>query len=156
MTTTTSFPHSRLTYPRPTAEGYHFKDMHGGSVCTLPSTQGIELTVYRTGHFDVALPEVEGKCGVFGKSKFRYDAWFTAGAGDLDARGFIVDNADLNRYFQQTYGVGSAASFTSCELMGLKAIADFRAAWPMARKIVVRVWGMEEITYVETQWEAGK
>jgi hypothetical protein len=112
----------------------------------------VEMTVFRTGTFSVAAPEVEGKCGVFGKSAFRYDVWFTATAADLDARGFIVDNADLHRYFQRKYGE-EGTPFVSCEVMGIKAIADFREAWPSAREIKVRVWGMEDVTYVESKWK---
>ena len=112
----------------------------------------IEVTVYRTGTFAVAAPEVEGKCGVFGKTEFRYDAWFTAGEDDLDARGFIVDNADLHRYFAKKYGNAKTCWFVSCEIMSIQAIKDFREAWPMAREIIVRVWGKEEITYVEARW----
>jgi hypothetical protein len=92
-------------------------------------SRDIEVTVYRTGTFSVAAPEVEGKCGVFGKTEFKYDAWFTAGEDDLDDRGFIVDNADLHRYFLKKYSTHeSCGSFVSCEVMVLTAIKDFRAA----------------------------
>jgi hypothetical protein len=111
------------------------------------------MTVYRTGHFEVAAPEVEGKCGVFGKTKFRFDAWFTADAGDLDARGFIVDNADLFRYFRDKYSADPDYTFVSCEKMCLRALDDWREMWPTARRIKVRVWGLEEVTYVELVWE---
>lgn len=109
------------------------------------------MTVYRTGTFSVAAPEAEGKCGVFGKTEFRYDVWFTATAEDLDARGFIIDNADLHRYFQELYGPGQMP-FVSCEKMGLRAISDYRRHWPTARAITVRIWGKEDITYVESRW----
>jgi hypothetical protein len=113
-----------------------------------------QLTVYRNGTFSVSAPEVEGKCGVFGKTEFRFDAWFTAGEDDLDCRGFIVDNADLYRYFMKLYSVeGSPEKFVSCELMVLRAVRDWRERWPMARAIMVRVWGKEEVTYVEARWE---
>jgi hypothetical protein len=117
-------------------------------------SRDIAVTVFRTGTFTVAAPEVEGKCGVFGKTEFKYDAWFTAGEDDLDDRGFIVDNADLHRYFLKKYSTReSCGSFVSCEVMVLTAIKDFRARWPMARSIQVRVWGKEEVTYVEANWK---
>jgi hypothetical protein len=109
------------------------------------------MTVYRNGTFEVAAPEVEGKCGVFGKKAFRFEAWFTATGDDLDARGFIVDNADLFRYFRDTYAAGTP--FTSCERMCLKALEDWQAQWSYATKITARVWGLEEVTYVEATWE---
>lgn len=111
-----------------------------------------EVTVYRTGTFTVAAPEVEGKCGVFGKQEFKYEAWFTATENDLDSRGFVVDNADLNRYFLQTYSLADG-KFVSCERMCLTAMRDWRTRWQgMATEIVVRVWGMTDVTYVETRW----
>jgi hypothetical protein len=124
--------------------------MHGP-----PASQNkAAVTVYRNGTFSVSAPEVEGKCGVFGKTEFRFDAWFTAGEDDLDCRGFIVDNADLYRYFMKLYSVeGSPEKFVSCELMVLRAVRDWRERWPMARAIMVRVWGKEEVTYVEARWE---
>lgn len=113
----------------------------------------IEVTVYRTGTFTVAAPEVEGKCGVFGKTEFRYDVWFTAGQDDLDDQGFIIDNAVLHRYFLKKYGIAEVCgAFVSCEIMVLDAIKDFRMRWPMARAIIARVWGKEEVTYVEAHW----
>ena len=111
------------------------------------------MTVYRNGTFEVAAPEIEGKCGVFGKAAFRFEAWFTATSEDLDERGFIVDNADLFRYFRNVYGDPSGIQFTSCERMCLKALDDWRRMWPYATKITARVWGLEDVTYVEATWE---
>ena len=110
------------------------------------------MTVYRNGTFEVAAEEIEGKCGVFGKKSFRFEAWFTATSDDLDERGFIVDNADLFRYFRNTYA-DDGVRFTSCERMCLKALADWQELWPMAVKITARVWGLEDVTYVEATWE---
>lgn len=116
-----------------------------------------EVTVYRKGTFYVAFPEVEGKCGVFGKTEFHYEAWVTATEGDLDGRGFIVDNADINRYFANTYGLCEpGAEFVSCERMCLRTIRDWQSLWPFAIKVVVRVWGLEDITYVESRWTRPK
>ena len=125
------------------------------TVVVKTDTLVTEVTVYRNGSFDVAAPEVEGKCGVFGKTAFRFEAWFTATEKDLDERGFIVDNADLFRYFRDTYGGGvdcACSPFVSCELMVLRAVNDWRARWPSARKVVARVWGLEDVTYVEASW----
>lgn len=113
------------------------------------------MTVYRNGTFEVAADEIEGKCGVFGKKSFRFEAWFTATSEDLDDRGFIVDNADLYRYFRDHYGDTSKCEFTSCERMCLLALADWRKMWPYATKITARIWGMEDVTYVEATWERG-
>jgi hypothetical protein len=110
------------------------------------------MTVYRNGTFEVAAPEVEGKCGVYGKTSFRFEAWFTAGLDDLDERGFIVDNADLYRYFRDRYVGDPDYSFVSCERMCLRALDDWREIWPTARAIKVRVWGLEDVTYVELDW----
>lgn len=112
------------------------------------------LTVYRTGRFNVALPAVKGKCGHREKKDFLYEVWFTAGENALDERGFIVDNADIHKYFEVTYGAPTVSVFASCERMGLKAVADLSYGYPVAEKIVVRIWGLEGITYVETKWEA--
>lgn len=115
------------------------------------------MTVYRNGTFEVAAPEVEGKCGVFGKTQFRFEAWFTASANDLDGRGFIVDNADLFRYFRDRYEAGADPyTFVSCERMCLRALDDWRELWPNARRIKVRVWGLEDVTYVELEWKRPK
>ena len=111
------------------------------------------MTVYRNGTFEVAAPEVEGKCGVFGKTAFRFEGWFTATSDDLDERGFIVDNADLFRYFRDLYSDPSSITFTSCERMCLRALDDWQEQWPYAQKIVARIWGLEDVTYVEATWE---
>jgi hypothetical protein len=111
------------------------------------------MTVYRNGTFEVAAPEVEGKCGVEGKTRFRFEAWFTATSEDLDARGFIVDNADLFRYFRDTY-TNPGTGFVSCERMCLRSLDAWRKLWPYATKITARIWGLEDVTYVEATWEA--
>jgi hypothetical protein len=110
------------------------------------------MTVYRNGTFEVAAPEVEGKCGVEGKTRFRFEAWFTATSADLDERGFIVDNADLFRYFRDRYAQPDTG-FVSCERMCLRALEDWQQLWPYATKITARVWGLEDVTYVEATWE---
>lgn len=109
------------------------------------------LTVYRNGTFEVAAPEIEGKCGAEGKKLFKFEAWVTATPADLDARGFIVDNADLARWFRNVFG--PPGEFVSCERICTQTIDAWQAMWPFATAIKVRVWGLEDVTYVEASWE---
>lgn len=109
----------------------------------------IAMTVYRNGEFVMGTEATVHKCGVEGKKKFRFEAWFRASAADLDHRGFAVDNADLFRYFRDR---ASADSFDSCELLCLRAMEFYRITYPGADMIRVRIWGLEDVTFVEAEW----
>ena len=128
-----------------------------GALLTAQETHAkpILMTVMRNGTLTVKAEEVEGKCGNRGLNQFRYEVWLTATDSDLDSRGFIVDNAEVENYFRDEYTTKDAfRKFVSCELMGLKFISDFRRLYPNLLGIEVRIWGLADVTYVESQWEA--
>jgi hypothetical protein len=109
----------------------------------------VAMTVYRNGEFVMGTDETVHKCGVEGKKRFRFEAWYRSTADKLDERGFAVDNADLFRYFRD---VVSQDSFDSCELMCLRALEFYRTRFPGCDYVRVRVWGLEDVTYVQAQY----
>lgn len=115
----------------------------------------LQMVVMRNGTVTVNAEEIEGKCGNRGLNQFFYEAWLTASDSDLDSRGFIVDNAEVDSYFRRVYTkLDTGRPFVSCELMGQRFVRDFISYYPSLTKIVVRIWGMKDITYVETAWES--
>ena len=119
---------------------------------SLPPSD-IAMTVYRNGEFVMGTEATVHKCGIEGKKRFRFEAWFRATAAELDRRGFAVDNADLFRYFRDR---ASQDSFDSCELLCLRAMEFYRTTYPGATQIRVRIWGLEDVTYVEAEWPQPK
>jgi hypothetical protein len=117
---------------------------------TTPAVE-VKMTVYRTGEFVMGTEETTHKCGVEGKKRFRFEAWYQGLAPNLDDRGFTVDNADLFRYFRDT---AANDSFDSCELICLRALEYFRTTWSGCDYLRVRVWGLEDVTYVQAEWPA--
>jgi hypothetical protein len=115
-----------------------------------PATQ-VLMTVYRTGEFVMGTEATVHKCGIEGKRRFRFEVWYRGYAPHLDERGFTVDNADLYRYFRDK---AAKDSFDSCELICLRALDYFRTAWEGSTYLRVRVWGLEDVTYVEAEWPA--
>lgn len=111
----------------------------------------VMMTVYRNGEFVMGSPETVHKCGVEGKKRFRFEVWYRGLAPNLDERGFTVDNADLYRYFRDR---AAGDSFDSCELIALRALEYFRTTWDGCRFLRVRVWGLEDVTYVQAEWPA--
>lgn len=109
----------------------------------------VMMTVYRKGEFVIGTEETVHKCGVEGKKRFRFEVWYRGYAPHLDDRGFTVDNADLFRYFRDH---AAHQEFVSCELICLKALQYFRTTWEGGVYVRVRVWGLEDVTYVEAEW----
>lgn len=84
------------------------------------------MSLHRTGQFNVNLyAEDSTQCGFHrGDRTCFFDVRIDSTSDCLDANGFILDNNEVQKYFDRVYA--TAEVFPSCELIALRAIADLR------------------------------
>jgi hypothetical protein len=99
----------------------------------------IPITLRRTGIFTVADEcEDSAQCGrVRGQRKLDYEVEIVSHSGALDDRGFVMENGDIQRYFDATYG--NIRKFDSCELIATRAVLDLRGLAGLDRCMNVKV-----------------
>ncbi len=86
----------------------------------------IPITLRRTGIFTVADEcDDSNQCGMKrGQRKLDYEVEIITHSGALDDRGFVMENGDIQRYFDKTYG--NIRKFDSCEWIAVRAVLDLR------------------------------
>ncbi len=82
----------------------------------------IPLVLRRTGSFRVAFDaDNTNQCGRYqGQRDLDYAVEITSHSACLDDRGFIIENSEIQSYFDRTYS--EAKVFVSCELIALRAV----------------------------------
>lgn len=118
----------------------------------------IKITVNRMGEFTLANPVVEGaQCGSNEARDYRYHVSITGYKDHLSPEGFVVDNLEVARYFDDHYHRKTIEAI-SCELMACAAIDYFRGLirknYPSVKclGVHVRIWGSDK-SFIEAQWE---
>src|SRR5437868_377755 len=84
----------------------------------------MELSLHRVGTFQVN-PEAEdsAQCGFKrGDRQLWYDVIIESDSQWLDKDGFVLDNNDVQHYFEQTYA--QTPVFRSCETIAIQAVDD--------------------------------
>jgi len=87
----------------------------------------MKLTLHRTGDFLVGeCKDDSTQCGFRrGDREVFFDVTIESDSAMLDASGFILDNNEVQHYFEREYA--QVDEFKSCETIALKAIDDLRA-----------------------------
>jgi hypothetical protein len=81
------------------------------------------VTVRRRGAFSIrASGDRTIQCGNVGTNVFQYEVYAEGDASHLDSRGFLVDNNDIQAYFDEKYLMVDAVP--SCEQMADAAVLD--------------------------------
>lgn len=116
----------------------------------------MRLKIEREGDFSVAnMIENPNKCGMYEKASFHYRVEIDGNSGHLTPQGFIIDNNDIQGYFDKTYTKNTAKiPFISCENMAAKAVRDFRNSLKVkVYGIKVTIWGSEHAS-LTAYWKA--
>lgn len=80
------------------------------------------LTLRRTGSVVVGAKLYRAQCGYHGERLLTYDV--TVKGREIDCpRGWLLDNNDIPRYFEETYG--NVREFKSCEEVASRAVDAF-------------------------------
>src|SRR5690348_4823989 len=93
----------------------------------LPNDDGLGLRLYmkRTGTFTVgSAGDDQNQCGQRGSRTLQYRVVIEGDCLKLTPQGFIIDNNDIQSYFDQKYG-GHVGEFVSCERIAMQAVRDF-------------------------------
>jgi len=97
------------------------------------------LTLRRSGSVVVGARLIRAQCGYHGERLLTYDV--TVSGREIDCpRGWLLDNNDIPRYFEETYG--DVREFKSCEAVASRAVDDFITIMTesyKARPVYVRV-----------------
>src|SRR4051794_12597993 len=113
----------------------------------------VPMTVCRMGEFTIQIAEGPTKCGLRGKHTFPFEVQVTAPHTALDRRGFLIDNADLACYFEQTFGQPvHGKRYGLCERIAMRAITDHRKLCPPATRLYVKIWGIPGQSFIECEW----
>ena len=82
------------------------------------------LTLRRSGSVVVGARLIRSQCGYHGERLLTYDV--TVSGREIDCpRGWLLDNNDIPRYFEETYS--EVREFKSCEAVASRAVDDFIA-----------------------------
>lgn len=99
------------------------------------------FTVERTGQFPFTMGSNNygsngDQCGLIGQSVLNYRV--RAQKEDLDYRGFVVDHADVDRYFQTKWLNFVDTDAPSCELISKRAVEDLYDQYDIVTQ--VKIW----------------
>lgn len=101
----------------------------------------INITINRSGEF-TALGSHEYQCGVEQPNKsYKYEVRIVGTRGQLDYRGFLIDNADIQSYFDNHLWADSCEKMVSETIEGLKRMCERSGFRP--KKISVKISGSE-------------
>jgi hypothetical protein len=108
------------------------------------------FTLRREGTFD-ALLTGDFHCGLTkGFNRFKYEVEICVTSDGLDPKGFVVDNREIQQYFDTYYG--STPTTRSCETMASTATFAFLnllgTRSKHCRRVCVRIYGLPT-AYVE-------
>ena len=104
----------------------------------------MKLTLHRTGDFRVNdNAEDSTQCGFRrGDRTVYYDVVIESDNSMLDANGFVLDNNEVQHYFEREYA--HVSEFKSCETIACKAIEDLR-----------EIMGTERVYYIACEIKPG-
>lgn len=117
----------------------------------------MDLQIQRVGRFRVNFKGPNtNQCGQKNVTReLRYKVEITGDDTVLDQQGFIIDNNDIDRYFQEKYGVEDGFEFQSCENIAQEACKAFRGRLGHRRglkKICVTVSG-SDVASLSATWK---
>lgn len=99
------------------------------------------MTIRRQGQFVVGQTKKnENQCGPRGTNILHYSVAIVSKANRLNAKGFIIDNTDIQTYFDDTYKL--VDSFESCEQIAEDACEDFRTMFGANSDNAIEVYGI--------------
>lgn len=116
----------------------------------------MKLIMKRNGNFKCNWRSADGKCGADTdlSPMYYYDCHIEAAADILDSHGFIVDQLEIDRYFQQRYD-GTPKNFRqpdvcpdfnhhpqSCERIALNAVVELKQ---MIEKHLIKETGVARL-----------
>jgi len=109
--------------------------------------------INRTGTFTVPIREGSPHCGILeGKNTFKYEVSCSVSIVALDEQGFVMDNADIQTYFDRAFREPLGIS---CERVALKAAKDIYAMLgersQFCEGVSVKIWGRTD-SYIEFKW----
>lgn len=79
----------------------------------------------RRGYFVTRFTTTPNQCGAEGNQLYRFQCSILSGSR-LDSRGFVIDNLEVQAYFDRTYSVSQPA--LSCEQIAQRACKALAAA----------------------------
>lgn len=116
-------------------------------------TGSILLSITRAGTFSVKIANDAPHCGVVKhRNTFKYEVCCSMKEETLDKNGFVIDNADIQTYFDRRY---QKPLKLSCELLARQAAHDLYELFGKRKKgcmeITVRIWGRAD-SFIEYRW----
>lgn len=105
--------------------------------CSLPLT----VSLNREGSFHVnCVGDDSTQCGIRGSTRTLFYKVFIRGREDcLTPEGFIIDNNDVQKYFEETYQHCDVETFPSCETMACRAVRSFHGMFGQGQLANVKV-----------------
>lgn len=111
----------------------------------------IICTVNRIGEFDILSCEPGPQCGSSETRHYRYHVSIEGDSYNLDENGFVVDNLEIAKYFDDNYHK-KAVKALSCEVMAAVAVHNFARMRNGLRRVKVTIWGSDK-SFIEAEWK---